>query len=178
MSENNLQQGIPVIIKGGSRSGILPKAIEIQANSVFAVTEQFQSQPTEWTQSDSAYSISYVESLMVGELGGSLQFCQTSTMQHPLTYNFKDSDGKNIFTIQEVADGGNYLLQISVDLTDDYFQITEQSNSPNETWTASTFNTTNSEVAMVEVLDAGNVPVCQLLRTDEEDIILNIEPPV
>ena len=178
MSENNLQQGIPVIIKGGSKSGSLPRAIEIQANSVFSITEQFQSQPNDWTQSDSDYSVSYVESITVGELGGNLQFCQTSTMAHPLTFNFKDSEGKNIFTIQEVADGFNYLLQISVDLTDDYFQVTDQSNSPNETWTASTFNTTDSEVAIVEVINANNVPVCQLLRTDVEDIILNIEPPV
>ncbi len=178
MSENNVQQGIPVIIKGGSKSGILAKAIEIQANSVFSVTQQFQSQPDEWVQSDSDYSISYVESVMVGELGGSLQFCQTSTMAHPLTYEFKDSGGNNIFTIQEVANGSNYTLQISVTLANDYFQITEQPKGDEEAWTASTFNTTDPEVYMVEVTDANNVPVCQLLRTEEEDIFLNLEPPV
>jgi hypothetical protein len=99
-------------------------------------------------------------------------------MAHPLTFNFKDSQGKKIFTIHEISNGVNYVLQISVDVTDDYFQITGQSNSSGESWTASTFNTTESEVGMIEVLDNNNVPVCQLMRTDEEDIILNLEPPV
>lgn len=175
MSENNLQQGIPVIIKGGKKSGFIATAIEIQANSIFSVTEQFQSDPNQWVQSDSDFSISYVESITVGQTGASPQFCQTSTMAHPLTFNFKDAQGKKIFTIREVSNGVNYLLQISVDLSEDYFQVTDESNSGGNAWTDSTFNTTESEVGMVEVLDTNNVPVCQLMRTDEEDIILNIE---
>jgi hypothetical protein len=179
MSINKVQQGMPIIIKGGSKSGILAKAIEIQAGGVFRVTEQFQSQPAEWIQSDSDFSISYIESVMVGEMGAGLQFCQTSEMAHPLTYEFKDSEDNNIFTIKEVAGtGSNYSLQISVDLTGDYFQITEASKSDAENWTGSAFNTTNTEVYAVEVLDAGNIPVCRLLRTSEADIYLNLEPAI
>ena len=178
MSTNQVQQGIPVIIKGGSKSGILAKPIEIHANSVFSITEEFQSQPNDWIQSDSDFSVSYVESLVVGELGNGQQYCQTSTMAHPLTYVFKDSDNNNIFTLQEVADGGNYKLQFSVALANDYFEVTEESKEFEEGWTVSAFNTVNSEVYAVEVLDAGNVPVCRLLRSSEEDIYLNLEPPV
>jgi hypothetical protein len=173
------QQSIPIIIKGGSKSGILAKPIEIQANSTFEVTEQFQSQPNEWIQSDSAFAVSYVESLTIGEMGAGLQFCQTSSMAHPLTYEFKDSESGNIFTIKEVAaaGGSNYSLQISVDLASDYFQIT-QSSKTDGNWTVSAFNTTNAEVYAVEVVDANNVPVCRLLRANEEDIYLNLEPAV
>jgi len=173
------QQSIPIIIKGGSKSGIIAKPIEIQANSVFEVTEQFQSQPNEWIQSDSGFVISYVESLVIGEMGAGLQFCQTSSMAHPLTYEFKDSESNNIFTIREVAGGGNnYSLQISVDLPDDYFQITQAPKSDEENWTVSAFDTTNTEVYAVEVVDANSIPVCRLLRASEEDIYLNLEPAV
>jgi hypothetical protein len=171
------QQSIPIIIKGGTKSGILAKPIEIQANSVFEVTEQFQSEPNEWIQSDSAFTVSYIESLMIGEMGAGLQFCQTSSMAHPLTYEFKDSESSNIFTIKEVAAGSNYSLQISVDLSGDYFQITQSSKSDGN-WSVSTFNTTNTEVYAVEVVDANNIPVCRLLRANEEDIYLNLEPAV
>ena len=176
MSTDKVQQTTPIIIKGGSKSGILAKPIEIHANSIFQVTEQFQSQPSEWIQSDSDFVISYIESVVVGELGAGLQFCQTSSMVHPLTYEFKDSDNSNIFTISETAGNGNYSLQISVDLPDDYFQITEASKSATEAWTISTFNTMNTEVYAVEVIDANNIPVCRLLRANEEDIYLNLEP--
>lgn len=177
MSTRKVQQTVPVIIKGG-RSGIIAKAIEIQANSVFQITEQFQSQTEEWIQSASDFTVSYIESIDIGEMGGDLQFCQTSSMAHPLTYAFKDSAKNNIFTIQEVADGSNYSLQISVDLTDAYFQVTEEDKSVSNGWTVSTFNTMNAIVAEVEVTDANNIPVCQLLRTEEEDIFLNLEPSV
>jgi len=176
MSTKIVQQGMPIIIKGGNKSGILAQAIEIQASGIFQVTEQFQSQPNEWIESNSDFSISYVESVMVGEMGVNLQFCQTSLMAHPLTYEFKDSDNNNIFTIREVANGSNYSLQIAVDLADDYFHITEGGKSDNETWSGSVFNTVNPEVYAVEVIDATNTPVCRLLRTNEEDIFLNLEP--
>jgi hypothetical protein len=177
MSTELPQQTTPVIIKGGSR-GILAKAIELYPNSVFQVTEQFQSQPDDWIQSDSDFTVSYIESVMVGEMGDGLQFCQTSTMAHPLTFIFKDSDKNNIFTISEVADGSNYSLQISVDLSNDYFQITEADKSVSEGWTASAFNTTDAVVYEIEVTDANNVPVCQLVRTNDENIYLNLEPAV
>ncbi len=177
MSTIRLQQGIPIIIKGGSKKGIVATAIEIQANSNFQVTEEFQSQANDWIQSDSGFSISYVESIMVGEMGNNLQFCQTSAMAHPLTYKFKDDKGANIFTITEVAGGGNYSLQISVDLPNNYFQITETSESKSG-WTVSLFDTTDPEVYAVEVTDANNVPVSRLVRMDEADIYLNLEPPV
>jgi hypothetical protein len=177
MSINKVQQSIPIIIKGG-KSGIIAKAIEIQANSVFQVTEQFQSQPEEWIQSDSDFAVSYIESIAVGEMGGSLQFCQTSSMAHPLTYAFKDSAKNNIFTLSEVADGSNYSLQITVDASGDYFQITEEDKAVSNGWTISTFNTTDPIVYEVEVTDANNIPVCQLLRTNGEDIFLDLEPSV
>jgi hypothetical protein len=173
------EQSIPIIIKGGSKSSIIAKPIEIQANSVFQVTEQFQSQPGEWIQSDSDFAISYVESVMIGDMGAGLQFCQTSSMAHPLTYEFKDSDNNNIFTIKEVAGGGsNYSLQILVDAAGDFFQITQSPKSDDPNWTASAFDTTNTEVYAVEVVDANDIPVCRLLRPSEEDIYLNLEPAV
>ncbi|MEP6901002.1 MAG: hypothetical protein ABJA66_04585 [Actinomycetota bacterium] len=175
MSTLNPRQGIPVIIKGGSKSGILAKPIEIQANSDFQVTEEFHSQANNWIQSGSDFAISYVESIMIGEMGANLQFCQTSSMAHPLTYAFKDAKGANIFTITEVAGGGNYSLQISVDLPDNYFQITDTSESKSG-WTVSLFGTTDAEVYAVEVIDSNNVPVSRLVRMDEADIYLNLEP--
>lgn len=178
MSIKKVEQSVPIIIKGG-RSGLVAQAIEIEANSVFQITEQFQSQPEEWIQSDSDFAVSYIESIAVGEMGGGgLQFCQTSSMAHPLTYAFKDAKKNNIFTIQEIADGNNYKLQISVDLTNDYFQVTEEDKAVSNGWTASAFNTTNAMVYEVEVTDANNIPVCQLLRANEENIILNLEPSV
>ena len=177
MSTQKVQQTVPVIIKGG-KSGIIAKAIEIQANSIFQVTQQFQSQPEEWIESNSYFTVSYIESIDIGEMGGNLQFCQTSTMAHPLTYAFKDSNKNNIFTITEVADGNNYSLQITVDSAGEYFQITDSDKAVSNSWTVSTFSTTNTIVAEVEVTDANNIPVCQMLRTNEEDIFLNLEPSV
>jgi len=177
MSTKKVGQSIPIIIKGG-RSGIIAQTIEIQANSIFQVTQEFQSQPEEWTASNSYFSVSYIESIDIGEIGGDLQFCQTSSMAHPLTYTFKDSNKNNIFTIQEVADSNNYALQITVDLAGEYFQVTDSDKSVSNSWTVSTFSTTNAVVGVVEITDANDVPVCQLLRTNEEDIFLNLEPPV
>ena len=177
MSTRKVQQTVPVIIRGG-RSGLIAQAIVIEANSVFQITEQFQSQQEEWLQSDSDFAVSYIESIDIGEMGGDLQFCQTSSMAHPLTYAFKDSAKNNIFTIQEIADGDNYKLQISVDLPNDYFQVTEEDKAVSNGWTVSTFSTTNALVAVVEVIDSHNTPVCQLIRTEEEDIFLNLEPSV
>ena len=172
------QQGMPIIIKGGSRSGVLAKPIAIQASGSFRITESFHAQPDEWIQSGSGFTVSYVESVMVGEMGAGLQFCQTSSMAHPLTYAFKDSEDNNIFTIQEVGDGSNYSLHIAVAGADNYFQITEQSKASADDWRVSAFNTTDAEVYAVEVIDADNVPVCRLRRTGEDDILLNLEPPV
>lgn len=173
MSINKVGQGMPIIIKGG-KSGIITQAIEIQGNGIFQITQPFQLQQEEWIQSDSDFTVSYVESINVGEMGGNLQFCQTSPMAHPLTYFFKDSNKNNIFTIKEVLDGSDYSLQITVDLPNEYFQITDGGKSGE--WTVSTFSTTNSMVGIVEVKDANNIPVCQLIRANEEDIFLNLEP--
>jgi hypothetical protein len=179
MSTFQAGQSIPIIIKGGSKSGILAKPIEIHADSAFEVTEQFQSQENEWIQSDSGFSISYVESVVIGENITTSPFCQTSTMAHPLTFEFKDSEYTNIFTVKEIAGSGtNYLLQISVDLPDDYFQITESPKADDPNWTVSAFDTLNTEVATVVVVDANGVPVCRLPRPSEADIALNLEPPV
>ena len=181
MSTDMPQQASPIIIKGG-KSGILPKAIEIWASGDFQVTQQFQSQPDEWIQSDSDFAVSYIESLVVGEMGEGQQFCETSSMAHPLTYAFNDSDGNNIFTVREVVNAKGYSIQISVNSTNDYFTITTQSEASGESatsaemWTVSTFNTVGSMVYAVEVKDTNNVPVCRLLRANEEDIYLNLEP--
>jgi hypothetical protein len=169
MSTLNPQSGIPVIIKGGRSSGILPKPIEIHADDTFQVTEEFQSQPTQWIQSDSAFSVTYVESLTIGPAGEDQQFCQTSSMSHPLTYFFKDHKDNNVFTLSEVANGGNYSLLVSVDKTDNCFEITQPPN-----WTVSIFDTTETEVFAVEVVDSNSVTVCRLLRTNEYDIQLNL----
>lgn len=173
------QQGAPIIIKGGG-SSLSATAIEIHSTSVFQVTEEFQSQPNEWIQSDSDFLTNYVESVMIGEPGENMQFCQISSMAHPLTFAFKDGKDANIFTIAEVADSGNYTLQISVDVSDDYFQITQaaESASNNNDWFVSIYNQTGAEVFAVEVTDSNNVLVCRLLRTNEDDISLNLEPAV
>ncbi len=180
MTTDIVRQGIPIIIKGGGGSSLSATAIEIQATSVFQVTEEFQSQANEWIQSDSDFSISYVESVMIGEPGENMQFCQTSSMAHPLTFAFKDGKDETIFTIAEVADGGNYVLQISVDVPDDYFQITQaaESESNNNDWSVSIFNPSAAEIFAVDVTDSNNVMVCRLLRTNEADISLNLEPVV
>jgi len=165
----------PIRVKGGTKgSSLLPATIEIQANSVFQVTETFEEQPSDWIQSDSIFMVSYVESLGVGEPDNWEQFCQTSTMAHPLTYAFKDADNNNIFTIQEIADGDNFYLQIAVAPPDDYFQISQQPKS-GDNWTASLYNTTLTAVYAIDVSDRNDVFVCRLLRPNEEDIYLNIQ---
>ena len=178
MSTDLPQQSTPIIIKGGRGKGITQSAIEIEANSVFAVTESFQSQQDDWIQSDSDFSISYIESLAIGEMGAGLQFCQTSTMAHPLTYSFKDDDDSTIFTIKEIADGDNYNLQINVEVPDEYFQITQGNASTGNDWSVSKFSAVTVVVSSVEVTDATNTPVCLLLRTIDQDIFLNLEPGV
>ena len=176
MSTDMPQQASPIIIKGGSKSGIIAKAIEIWASGDFEVTQQFQSQQNDWIQSESDFNVSYIESVVVGEMGAGQQYCQTSTMAHPLTYAFTDSSGNNIFTVQEVAVDKGYSIQISVNATNDYFQIDSSSPISTGKWTTSTFNTTNTEVYAVEVKDSTNTPVCRLLRANGEDIYLNLEP--
>lgn len=169
MSTLNPQSGLPIIIKGGRKSGILPKPIEIHATNNFLVTEEYQSQPNQWIQSDSDFSVTYVESLTIGPAGEDQQFCQTSSMSHPLTYLFKDNKDNNIFTLSEVANGGNYSLLVSVDVPDNCFEITQPPD-----WTVSIFDTTDIEVFAVEVVDSNSVVVCRLLRTNEYDIQLNL----
>ncbi len=176
MSTNRALQNTPIIIKGGKGTGITASGIEIQANSVFQVTESFQSQQNDWIQSDSNFTVTYVESVVVGEVSAGMQFCQTSSMAHPLTYAFKNSKDVTIFTIKEVADGDNFYLQINVDASNDYFQITQGNQSSGNDWTGSVFNTVNVIINSVEVTDANDVAVCLLLRANEEDIVLNLEP--
>jgi hypothetical protein len=176
MTNDLPQQATPIIIKGGTRGVIAAKAIEIEANGLFLIIEQFQSSPNEWTQSNSEFNVSYIESVVVGDMGNDQQFCQTSTMAHPLTYAFNDTDGSTIFTVREVAAAKGFMLQITVDSTDDYFQVDSQSVTPPDTWSTSTFNTTDAEVYSIEVADANNVPVCRLLRANGENIYLNLEP--
>ena len=176
MSTDLPQQSTPIIIKGG-KGGILATPIKFQAYSVFVVTQHLQSQPLQWTQSDSNYSVSYIESLVVGEMGvGEQQFCQTATMAHPLTYTFMDAEKNPIFTVQEIADSGNFKLQITVDAAGDYFEVTQESKAVPDAWTESTFSSTDAVVYMVEVKDSTNTPVCQLVRGEEEDIFLDLEP--
>jgi hypothetical protein len=176
MSIQKVQQVTPVIIKGGSRSGIVPTPIQIRANSVFQVTEEYDSKPSEWIQSASEFSVSYIESVVIGDMGAGQQFCQTSTMTHPLTYQFKDSEGNKIFTINEVTNSNGYGIQISVDLSEYYFDITEEAGSNGESWSISTLNSSDPLVYSVEVVNAGSIAVCRLLRADGEDIFLNLEP--
>jgi hypothetical protein len=181
MSNYLPQQGMPIIIKGGGKKGIVTNAIQIQTPGDFQITQPFQSQQDDWIQSDSNFSISYVESIMLGQMDENLQFCQTSLMTHPLTFEFKNKKGLNIFTIKEILDSGNYYLQITVVMEDDYFQVTEESESTgaetsNGDWSVSLFNTTDVDLYAVEVTDANDVPVCRLVRANEEDISLNLEP--
>ncbi len=178
MSSDLPQQTTPIIIKGGSKKASIP--IRINAYSTFQITESFQSQSDDWIQSASDFSVSYIEAVDVGEPGGNLQFCQTSSMSHPLTFAFKDSDNNTIFTVTEAADGANYDLQIAVQYSGGFFKIEQTSELAEGTdWSESIFDPSDVEVYMVEVTDSHNVPVCQIIRpTEESDIFLNLEPPV
>lgn len=178
MSSGLPQQSVPIIIKGGNKKSSIP--IRINANSTFQITEEFQSQSSDWIESASDFSVSYIESLNIGSLSGNPQFCQTSSMAHPLKYAFKDDVDKDIFTIVEVADGNNYKLQISVGYSGSYFQVEQTSEATiNGEWTDSVFNSaTETEVVAVEVTDSNDVPVCRISRADDSDIFLNLEPPV
>lgn len=173
------QQTMPIIIKGRKTGGFTTSPIEIEANSDFQVTEEFQSQPGNWVQSNSDFVISYVESVVVGEMGAGQQYCQTSLMTHPLRYEFKDVKNNNIFTISEIAAGGNYMLQIAVAVPDDYFEITATATAAvqsNAGWSASAFNTEDADILAVEVVNASNIPVCRILVPAEANIYLNLEP--
>jgi hypothetical protein len=185
MSSNLPQQSTPIIIKGGSKKASTP--IRINAYSTFQITEEFQSESDEWIQSESDFSISYIEAIEVGEPGGNLQFCQTSSMSHPLTFMFKDSNNTTIFTVTEVADGSNYDLHIAVQYSGGFFQVEQTSEQVGQTselesgsdWSESVFDPSDAEIYLVEVTDSNNVPVCQIIRpTEESDIFLNLEPPV
>jgi len=173
MSIKNLKQGLPIIIRGGSRSG--GKPISIQADGVFEITQQFQAQPNDWIESGSDFLVSYIESVMIGEMGPELQFCQTSSMSHPLRFEFKNDKDANIFTLSEIAATGGYNVRIDVQMPDEYFEITQSGNS-GETWTASDFDSEAAAIAAVEVVDSNEVPVCRLLCPDGESICLNLEP--
>lgn len=168
------EQSVPIIIKGGNKKSSIP--IRLEPNSNFQITESYQSQSNDWLKSDSDFSVSYIESLNIGSLSGEPQFCQTSTMAHPVTYAFKDDQDKNIFLITEVADGNNYSLEISVQYPNSYFQVTQSAPGVGN-WTESVFNSSlDAEIAVVEVTDHNNVPVCRISRTDDSDIFLNLEP--
>lgn len=180
MSSDLPQQSVPIIIKGGDLDTSSP--IEISTMSYFQITQEFQSQPNEWLQSSSDFELSYVESLNLISPSGDDQFCQTWTMSHPLTYAFKDAKNKNIFVISEVAQDKNYTLNIDVQYANSYFQIDQQSSenaSNGSDWTDSVFvSETPVEVAKIEVTDSSGTPVCQFLRSNEEQISLSVEPPV
>jgi hypothetical protein len=178
MSSDLPQQTTPVIIKGGSKKASIP--IRINAYSTFQVTESFQSESDDWIQSESDFTVSYIESFEVGEPGGNLQFCQTAFMLHPLTFAFKDSNNTTILTITEVADGAAYDLHIAVQYSGGFFQIEQTSELAEGTdWSESVFEPADAEIYLVEVTDRNNLPVCQIIRaTDESDIFLNLEPPV
>lgn len=180
MSSDLPQQSVPIIIKGGDTDTSSP--IEISTISYFQVTQEFQSQSSEWLQSSSVFELSYIESLNLVSSTGDDQFCQTSTMSHPLTYAFKDNQNKNIFVISEVAGKNNYTLNIDVQYSNSYFQIEQQSSedaAKSDSWSESIFNSgTLVQVAKIEVTDSTGTPVCQLLRSNNEEITLSVEPPV
>lgn len=176
MTKPNLQQGTPIVVRGGNKSGIIPKPISINADGVFQVTQEFQAQPTNWVESSSEFVISYVESINVGQMGSGLQYCQTSSMSHPLRYEFKDDKSANIFTITEVPTNGGFSLKVDVLAPNDFFHITEESKEGGESWVESAFDQPTAEVYAVEVVDSTNTPVCRLIRSSEEDIYLNLEP--
>ncbi len=172
----SVEEVTPIIIKGGNKKSSIP--ISIEPNGTFNVTESYQSQSNDWLKSDSDFAIRYIESLVVGQDGNSQQFCQTSTMAHPLTYAFKDDQDKNIFLLTEVADGNNFKLEISVQYPNSYFQISQSAPGAGN-WTESVFNSSlDAEIATVEVTDANNMPVCQLSRNGDNDIFIDTEPPV
>lgn len=181
MSSDLPQQSLPVIIKGGNKK--TSSLIQINSLSLFEVTQSVQSQSGGWLQSSSVFELSYIESLNLVSPTGDAQFCQTSTMSHPLTYAFKDDQEKNIFIISEVADNGNYTLSIDVQYPNSYFQIAQHSSegaANGADWTESIFNSglLEAEVAKIEVTDSSGIPVCQFLRSGVEEISLSIEPPV
>lgn len=181
MSSDLPQQSVPIIIKGGDMDASSP--IEIDSMSFFQVTQEYQSQSGEWLQSSSDFELSYVESLNLVSATGDDQFCQTSTMSHPLTYAFKDDKNDNIFIISEVAKNKNYTLNIEVQYPKAYFQIAQQSSenaASGSNWTTSVFHSEllPAEVAKIEVTDSSGTPVCQLLRSAGEQITLSVEPPV
>lgn len=183
MSSDLPQQSVPIIIKGGNKKA--SSRIQINSLSLFQITQEFQSQSSEWLQSSSDFQLSYVESVNLVSQTGDDQFCQTSTMSHPLTYAFKNDQNENIFIIREnkIPTQKNYTLSIEVQYPNSYFQIEQQSfeNATNgNNWAESIFNSGLSvmEVTKVEVTDSNGIPVCQLLRSEDEEISLSIEPPV
>lgn len=181
MSSDLPQQSVPIIIKGGKKQDQRP--IQINSLSYFQVTQEFQSQSDDWVESTSVFELRYVESLNLISPTGDAQFCQTSTMSHPLTFVFKDSQDKNIFIVSEVAAAdNNYTLSINVQYSNSYFQITQQSSenvTTEEFWNNSIFTSgMEAEVAKIEVTDSSGNPVCQFLRSDDEEITLSLEPPV
>lgn len=177
MSAKLPEEITPIIIKGGSKKSSTP--IRINANSTFQITESFQSESDDWIQSESDFSVSYIESVVFGELGGSQQFCQTSSMLHPLKFTFKDSDNNTIFTVTEIAaSGADFDLHISVEYSGGFFQVEQTSQLAGGTdWSESVFDPSDAEIYLVEVTDRNNTPVSQLIRTDDEsDIFLDLEP--
>lgn len=182
MSSDLPRQSVPIIIKGGNIYDTKP--IEINSISYFQVTQEFQSQAEDWLTSSSDFELSYVESINLVSPTGDAQFCQTSTMLHPLTFAFKDDQDKNIFIISEVAvANNNFTLSIDVQYSSSYFHITEQSSedtvTTQEFWNDCVFvSGTGVEVAKIEVTDSNGTPVCQFLRSNDEEITLSVEPPV
>lgn len=170
MSTDKAQQGVPIIIKGGTKKSSIP--IRITAYDEFHITESIQSGSNDWIESKSDDPISYIESVVLGD---NQQFCQTSTMKHPITLTFKDSDSNHLFKITEVEVSGtsNFNLSISVEYPGSFFQADGSS------WSESDFDPSDMEIHLVEVTDVNNTPVCQLVREkgDDSDFILNLEPP-
>lgn len=180
MSSDLPQQSLPIIIKGGNK--LTSNRIQFNSLSLFQVTQNFQSQSDEWLQSSSVFDLSYIESLNLVSPTGDAQFCQTSRMSHPLTYAFKDDQGDNIFVITEVADNNNsFTLSVDVQYPDSYFKIVPQSSEAAPTgndWTESVFySQSETEVAQIEVIDKHGIPVCQFMRSQDEEITLPVEPP-
>lgn len=190
MSSALPRQSVPIIIKGGNIRSYRP--IELESISYFRVTQEFQSQSDDWLESSSDFELSRVESINLVSPTGDAQFCQTSTMSHPLTFAFKDDQDKNIFIVSTVAaTNDNYTLSINVEYSNSYFQISQQSSenaateqssenlTTEELWNNSIFTSgMEAEVAKIEVTDSSGTPVCQFLRSSDEQITLSLEPPV
>lgn len=175
MSSDLPQQSTPIVVKTGNKQLFIP--IRINAYSEFQITEGIQTGSDDWTQSQSDFSISYVESINIGEPGGSQQFCQTSTMSHPLTFTFKDSDDNDIFTITEIASGSVFGLHIGVQFAGGFFHVEQATGKGGEDWSESVFDPSDTEISTVEVKDSNDVPVCQFVITSgESDIFLDLEP--